>query len=72
MKPQNVIYEGITDLVILKETELYSVACFKYDGRPRYGIRWNGEGESLGTPSSHGKATWFILPDEVVDIKIKI
>ncbi len=30
------------------------------------GIRWNGSGEKpIGFPSSHGKAEWFIVPDQI-------
>ena len=30
------------------------------------GIRWNGSGDKpIGFPSSHGKAVWFIVPDQI-------
>ena len=46
----------------------WSIARIEYDGIPdRIGIRWNGSDETdgLGNPQSHGKPTWFVLPDEV-------
>ncbi len=46
----------------------WSVARLNYDGVPdRIGIRWNGseETEGPGNPQSHGKPTWFVLPDTI-------
>ena len=69
---EEVKYKGITDLIILKDTGVYSIAVLRFNGTTKYGIRWNGDGNSLGTPTSHGTPTWFILPDEVIDMNIKI
>jgi hypothetical protein len=41
----------------------FSVARMLWDGHPAVGIRWNGNGEWVGTPQSRGLPTWFILPD---------
>lgn len=67
-----VLYKGIKNIDVIKQTEQYSIARFDYYGKRRYGIRWNGGENSVGTPSSHGKPTWFILPDEIVAVNIKI
>ncbi|HEV2698993.1 MAG TPA: hypothetical protein VGU90_13430 [Terriglobales bacterium] len=47
--------------------ESWSVARVNFDGEDRVGIRWNGEeGEpGMGNPQSRGKATWFIVPQEL-------
>jgi hypothetical protein len=47
----------------------WSIATLKWDGKQAVGIRWNGEvGQpGSGTPQSRGNATWFIVPDEIVD-----
>lgn len=74
VKPETVIYKGITDLIVLFSNESYSIAVFKWKGQVKYGIRWNGteSEDDKGTPVSHGKPTWFILPYEVVDSFFKI
>ena len=55
----------------------WSLAKMKWDGEPVVAIRWNGGREkkippsevpSVGTPSSRGYPTWFILPKEVADM----
>ena len=48
----------------------WSVAKLRYDGRPRIGIRWNGdEKESkMGVPTATAHPVWFILPDEIADV----
>ncbi|MGA3069799.1 MAG: hypothetical protein ABSD43_06235 [Terracidiphilus sp.] len=45
----------------------WSVAKLRYDGRPRIGIRWNGdEKESkMGVPTATAHPVWFILPDDI-------
>jgi hypothetical protein len=49
-------------------TQSWSIAKLKWDGDDAIGIRWNGDEEHLvGTPQSRGKATWFIVPKEIVD-----
>ncbi len=50
----------------------WSIARLKWDGADAVGIRWNGDEDHLvGTPQSRGKATWFIVPDEIVDAVVK-
>ena len=67
MNPNNVISpkNKLKNLKVVYTTELFSIAVFTYEKVDRVGIRWNGEGDSLGFPHSRGKATWFILPKEV-------
>lgn len=74
VNPLEVVYSGIENLRILKNTDTYAIARFRYNGIEKYGIRWHGGDDDVGTPSSHGKPTWFILPDEIVvnDIKINV
>lgn len=74
VNPSEVIYSGIENLRIIKKTDTYAIARFYYNGIPKYGIRWHGGNNDVGTPSSHGKPTWFILPDDIVvnDIKINV
>jgi hypothetical protein len=49
-------------------TASWSIAKLKWDGDDAVGIRWNGDEDHLvGTPQSRGKATWFIVPHEIVD-----
>ena len=72
VNPFDVVYSGIDNLKILKNTETYAIAIFNYKGKLSYGIRWHGEDDNVGTPSAFGKPTWFILPDEVVNNYIKI
>jgi len=48
---------------------LFAVALGTWDygegPEPRLALRWNGSAEHpAGSPTSHGHATWFILPDE--------
>jgi hypothetical protein len=44
-----------------------SVAEFVWDGRPRVGIRWNGNSEHpAGNPCSR-LPTWFVVPPELED-----
>ena len=75
--PETVVYNSLTNLLILYNNGSYSIAVFKIDGIVKYGIRWNGDEseESLGTPVSHGKPTWFLLPQDIavnfLSIKIK-
>ena len=72
INPSDVVYSGIENLKILKNTDTYAIARFLYYGIPKYGIRWHGGDEEIGTPSSHGKPTWFIIPDDIVVNDIKI
>ena len=72
INPSDVVYSGIENLRIIKNTGKYAIAIFNYKGKLSYGIRWHGEDGDIGTPSAFGKPTWFILPDEIVINKIKI
>ena len=48
----------------------WSIATFKWDEKDAVGIRWNGEaagGTGNGTPQSRGRATWFIVPEEIAE-----
>lgn len=41
----------------------FSIATLTLDGyKSRVALRWDGDDGSLGFPTSHGKATWFIIP----------
>lgn len=55
INPSEVVYSGIDNLRILTNTEKYAIAIFNYKGKLSYGIRWHGEEDDVGTPSSHGK-----------------
>lgn len=69
MKPENVIYplKNIKDVKVIytDETDNFSIAAVLWNANKRIAIRWNGGGDNLGYPQSHGKATWFILPQKV-------
>lgn len=51
----------------------WSLSRMIWDGKQVLGIRWNGSfsENNIGNPQSRGNATWFILPDEIVDIILK-
>jgi len=62
----------------------YSVAKLKWNGRDVIGVRWNinenepfdpakvsGAEDCIGEPNSRGYATWFILPDDLLQTLIK-
>ena len=39
-----------------------------YKEKPVFGMRWNGSrNHQLGTPHSHNKSTWFIVPDRFAE-----
>jgi hypothetical protein len=55
----------------------WSLARMEWGGEPIVAMRWNGgrrneippsEVPSVGTPSSRGYPTWFVLPDEVAEM----
>jgi hypothetical protein len=49
-------------------TASWSIAKLKWDTAEAIGIRWNGDEDHLvGTPQSRGKATWFIVPEEIAE-----
>ena len=72
INPSEVVYSGIENLRILKNTEQYAIAIFNYNGKLSYGLRWHGGDGDIGTPSAHGKPTWFILPNDIIVNNIKI
>ena len=74
VNPENVIYNNLTNLVVLRKTDSYSIAVFKMNGEVKYGIRWNGieSEESLGTPTAFGNPTWFLLPQDVIEYSIRL
>jgi len=44
----------------------WAVARVNWEDEEKIGIRWNGgDGPGVGNPQSRGKATWFIVPDEL-------
>lgn len=50
---------------VLQTCKAWSLAVGMFEGRRVLLIRWNGETEGdLGNPTSHGRPTWFVLPDE--------
>jgi len=46
----------------------FSVVRLCYEEQVRLGIRWNGSNDHLGMPSSRGNPTWFIMPDEFMEV----
>lgn len=48
---------------VVYKTEYWAIVTLIYDTEPALGIRWFVDG--VGTPSSHGYPTWFIIPDEL-------
>lgn len=54
---------------VLVETEDWSLAVGEWDGQRRLAARWNGDDERpKGNPVSHGMPTWFMLPNEFIDL----
>ena len=46
----------------------WAVALLDWEGEEVVAIRWNGEkGNGIGNPQSHGRPTWFVIPDELAD-----
>ena len=44
----------------------WSAALLDFDGEERIAIRWNGQGrKGIGNPQSHGRPTWFVVPNEL-------
>jgi hypothetical protein len=50
----------------------WSIAKLRWDKKRSVGIRWNGDLDEpgSGTPQSRGKATWFIVPEEIAEAVI--
>ena len=57
--------DGPYKVIVIYLNEYWGIAALKFDGKPCFGIRWFDT--SLGTPNSHGKKAWFILPDIVAN-----
>ena len=76
VEPEKVEYGKTKVLKLVHNEDKFSIALLSFNDNVVYGMRWNGiESEkSKGTPVSHGKSTWFILPNELVEgfIKIKV
>lgn len=53
---------------VLATNEDWSLALGRWDGELRLACRWNGsEKQPKGNPTSHGAATWFMLPNDFID-----
>lgn len=67
MKPEKVVSpkSRISEVEVIMREKDFSIASFLWNGQKRIGIRWDGEGESIGYPHSRGYANWFVLPKEV-------
>lgn len=48
---------------VVYKSDYWVIVTFNYEGAPALGIRWFDDG--VGTPSSHGNPTWFVIPDEL-------
>ena len=81
IKPETVLSPrgAIEDLEVVYDggEHNWSLAKMKWYGEPVVAMRWNGGREKrippsevpgVGTPSSRGYPTWFILPQEVADM----
>ncbi|MBW2104359.1 MAG: hypothetical protein JRH05_17300 [Deltaproteobacteria bacterium] len=69
----------ISDLTVIYDggENSWSLARMKWDGQETVGLRWNGGSNDprfpgIGNPQSRGVPTWFILPDEVAEVVIKM
>jgi hypothetical protein len=74
VRPQDVKSpkEHWTLIDVLVETADWSLALGEWDGDRRLAVRWNGDDERpKGNPVSHGIPTWFVLPDEFVDLLLE-
>ena len=50
-------------VVSKNETHRWAIVALEWEGEPTLGIRWFWS--QMGTPSSRGNATWFIIPSEL-------
>ena len=57
--------EGPYKVIVIYPNNCWGIAALKFDGKQCFGIRWFDT--NLGTPNSHGKKAWFILPDMVAN-----
>jgi hypothetical protein len=54
---------------VLITNDEWSLALGRWDGKLRLACRWNGSNEQpKGNPTSHGTPTWFMLPDDFIDL----
>lgn len=53
--PYRVVYKSIPDR--------WAVVAFCWNGNPRLGLRWFWD--TNGNPSSHGHATWLVIPPKL-------
>jgi hypothetical protein len=55
---------------VLYNAGRWSAALLDYDGAERLGIRWNGskKRQGVGNPQSHGRPTWFVVPEELAAV----
>ncbi len=63
--PQNV-WE-LSEVLYPGEQDGWSAAEGTYNGQPRLGIRWNGNEDRHGFPTSFGSPVWFLIPEELED-----
>ena len=48
--------------VLYIDAEKWSIAKGRWEGDPAVAIRWDGDDDALGYPSSAGHPVWFVLP----------
>jgi hypothetical protein len=60
----------VTAVEVVHNAGEWSVARLEYDGEECLGIRWNGNEREpgIGNPQSHGRPTWFVVPDELAEV----
>lgn len=57
------------DVIYDKGSGEWSAARVNWEGEDRIGIRWNGgDGPGVGNPQSRGRATWFIVPQDLQQV----
>lgn len=63
-----VLFKGDPEDPTKHDPENYSVAIGMWDECPCLAIRWNAcEERPVGSPSSRGLPTWFIIPENLVE-----
>ena len=59
---------GFLELIHDEGEGRWCVARVIWDDEPRVVARWNGDDTNpIGNPQSRGKATWFVVPEELED-----
>jgi hypothetical protein len=49
----------------------WSIALLRNSANQEYfGLRWNGEEDENGYPTSRGKPVWFSLPGEISEVLV--